>query len=116
MNLFQHIKEYCRDRHAKCPHCGKEVSPKQRMVYFWRGTAYYINCEHCGGAMHPAKEVIPFAYCFSGGMFIAYVFPTLYVRYIEDHLGYAVLFMLPFFFLFLLIISIFIYRRLEFTI
>lgn len=116
MNIFESIKEYCRDREAKCPHCGTKVSLKQRSVYFWRGTSHYINCDHCGGAMHPAKEAIPVAYSFSGGMFIAYVFPTFYIYYIEDSFWHAVLFTLPFAFLFLLAVCILTYRRLEFTI
>lgn len=116
MNLFQHIKEYCRDRHAKCPHCGKEVSPKQRMAYFWRGTEHYINCEHCSGAMHPAKEAIPFAYCFSGSFFLAYAFATLYIQYIEDSFWHAVFFTLPFSFLFLIVVCFLTYRRIEFSI
>ena len=62
MKLVVQIQEYCRDRNAKCPHCGKKISMKQRTVFLLRGTAHYINCEHCGGAMHPTREAIPFVY------------------------------------------------------
>ena len=47
MKLVEQIQEYCRDRNAKCPHCGKKISMKQRTVFLLRGTAHYINCEHC---------------------------------------------------------------------
>ena len=34
--------------------------------------------------MHPTREAIPFVYCFGGGFFIAYAFPTFYIYFIED--------------------------------
>ena len=116
MKLVEQIQEYCRDRNAKCPHCGKKISMKQRTVFLLRGTAHYINCEHCGGAMHPAREAIPFVYCFGGGFFIAYAFPTFYIYFIEDNIWHAILFMLPWFIMLLLIICILTYRRIEFSI
>ena len=100
MKLVEQIQEYCRDRNAKCPHCGKKISMKQRTVFLLRGT----------------REAIPFVYCFGGGFFIAYAFPTFYIYFIEDNIWHAILFMLPWFIMLLLIICILTYRRIEFSI
>ncbi len=123
MNLYQQIKEYCRDRHAKCPHCGKEVSPKQRMVYFWRGTAHYINCEHCGGAMHPAREPISTQLCFQIGFFTTTILAFLYWQLVLKgstsswiYFFEAYLFVLPVVLVIFIITCILTYNRIEFSI
>lgn len=123
MNLFQQIKEYCRDRHAKCPHCGKEVLPKQRMVYFLYGTEHYINCKHCGGSMHPAREPISTQLCFQIGFFATTMLAFLYWQIVLNgsisswlNLFEAYLFALPVVFAIFIITCILTYRRIEFSI
>ena len=98
-----------------CPHCQKKITFSTCAKYFIYGTAHVEECPHCHQSIKPIKEPIPFILCVNLGVFVAAASFYFFVFFVEDHIGKAILFALLCGTVLFLVLSLLVYKFIQFT-